>query len=199
MFGDSQFTSTLSVNFPLPKIPRRTLFLRMKQAAHGGRRSVPGSGLIAARGCPRSVPGREPRGVFVGIEGRTAADLKKLVVADRLAVWMATPLFHQAGPEDDGHPPRRCGPCQTMHRRAPTGRFHRSGRPVTSISGGIGALVVVAGGTPSSTLVRINSLFAHFTGQLCGWRPAVAVPWAGSVLPAPRPARIPAVRWLWPL
>ncbi|WP_270667005.1 MULTISPECIES: hypothetical protein, partial [unclassified Aeromonas] len=27
VFGDSQFTSTLSVNFHFPKIPRRTLFL----------------------------------------------------------------------------------------------------------------------------------------------------------------------------
>lgn len=26
MFGDSQFTSTLSVNFHFPKIPRRTYF-----------------------------------------------------------------------------------------------------------------------------------------------------------------------------
>ncbi|WP_244059084.1 hypothetical protein, partial [Aeromonas caviae] len=26
VFGDSQFTSTLSVNFHFPKIPRRTLF-----------------------------------------------------------------------------------------------------------------------------------------------------------------------------
>ncbi|POU36362.1 MULTISPECIES: hypothetical protein, partial [Aeromonas] len=27
VFGDSQFTSTLSVNFHFPKIPRRTFFL----------------------------------------------------------------------------------------------------------------------------------------------------------------------------
>ncbi|WP_216824565.1 hypothetical protein, partial [Aeromonas caviae] len=27
VFGDSQFTSTLSVNFHFPKIPRRTIFL----------------------------------------------------------------------------------------------------------------------------------------------------------------------------
>ena len=27
MFGDSQFTSTLSVNFHFPKIPRRTFFV----------------------------------------------------------------------------------------------------------------------------------------------------------------------------
>ncbi|WP_244061514.1 hypothetical protein, partial [Aeromonas caviae] len=29
MFGDSQFTSTLSVNFHFPKIPRRTFFITM--------------------------------------------------------------------------------------------------------------------------------------------------------------------------
>ena len=39
MFGDSQFTSTLSVNFHFPKIPRRTFFmgmgLRMGRAGGG--------------------------------------------------------------------------------------------------------------------------------------------------------------------
>ncbi|WP_270670340.1 hypothetical protein, partial [Aeromonas sp. QDB04] len=29
VFGDSQFTSTLSVNFHFPKIPRRTFFMGM--------------------------------------------------------------------------------------------------------------------------------------------------------------------------
>ncbi|MFM5246785.1 hypothetical protein, partial [Aeromonas caviae] len=29
VFGDSQFTSTLSVNFHFPKIPRRTIFLKL--------------------------------------------------------------------------------------------------------------------------------------------------------------------------
>ncbi|GKR80739.1 hypothetical protein KAM481_42090 [Aeromonas caviae] len=32
MFGDSQFTSTLSVNFHFPKIPRRTYFKRKQFA-----------------------------------------------------------------------------------------------------------------------------------------------------------------------
>ncbi|MBP4060259.1 hypothetical protein, partial [Aeromonas sp. Prich7-2] len=31
VFGDSQFTSTLSVNFHFPKIPRRTFFLWRRQ------------------------------------------------------------------------------------------------------------------------------------------------------------------------
>ncbi|MGS3129678.1 hypothetical protein ACB295_10685, partial [Aeromonas caviae] len=31
VFGDSQFTSTLSVNFHFPKIPRRTFFIALDQ------------------------------------------------------------------------------------------------------------------------------------------------------------------------
>ncbi|WP_244081307.1 hypothetical protein, partial [Aeromonas caviae] len=35
VFGDSQFTSTLSVNFHFPKIPRRTLFILTGSVANG--------------------------------------------------------------------------------------------------------------------------------------------------------------------
>ncbi|WP_204509412.1 hypothetical protein, partial [Aeromonas caviae] len=32
VFGDSQFTSTLSVNFHFPKIPRRTFYLAARRS-----------------------------------------------------------------------------------------------------------------------------------------------------------------------
>ncbi|MGU5597953.1 hypothetical protein, partial [Aeromonas caviae] len=35
VFGDSQFTSTLSVNFHFPKIPRRTIFFPFLLVFHG--------------------------------------------------------------------------------------------------------------------------------------------------------------------
>ncbi|WP_223918413.1 hypothetical protein, partial [Aeromonas caviae] len=35
VFGDSQFTSTLSVNFHFPKIPRRTFFTPANRARWG--------------------------------------------------------------------------------------------------------------------------------------------------------------------
>ncbi|WP_206617002.1 hypothetical protein, partial [Aeromonas caviae] len=37
VFGDSQFTSTLSVNFHFPKIPRRTLFYGSSRLSGEGR------------------------------------------------------------------------------------------------------------------------------------------------------------------
>ncbi|MDH0433913.1 hypothetical protein N7366_11705 [Aeromonas caviae] len=42
MFGDSQFTSTLSVNFHFPRIPRRTFYLaeqrdQLQQVLRGGK------------------------------------------------------------------------------------------------------------------------------------------------------------------
>ncbi|WP_223930182.1 hypothetical protein, partial [Aeromonas caviae] len=38
VFGDSQFTSTLSVNFHFPKIPRRTFFVASVSCRSGGTR-----------------------------------------------------------------------------------------------------------------------------------------------------------------
>ncbi|WP_323930986.1 hypothetical protein, partial [Aeromonas caviae] len=34
VFGDNQFTSTLSVNFHFPRIPRRTLFIHLTLLTH---------------------------------------------------------------------------------------------------------------------------------------------------------------------
>ncbi|WP_270822840.1 hypothetical protein, partial [Aeromonas sp. QDB14] len=62
-FGDSQFTSTLSVNFHFPKIPRRTFFCGcggretkkdrvrdpVKEPAHSGKKCGR-SGLVAGPG-----------------------------------------------------------------------------------------------------------------------------------------------------
>ncbi|WP_223918502.1 hypothetical protein, partial [Aeromonas caviae] len=47
VFGDSQFTSTLSVNFHFPKIPRRTFFLD-RSTAPAEITPVSNSGVIPA-------------------------------------------------------------------------------------------------------------------------------------------------------